>query len=74
MEIVVRQAFENDLPDILKLYSQPDMDNGDVLEIEEAKKLFGKICSYPDYKIMFQSLREKSWGHLLWPIWGINPD
>jgi GNAT superfamily N-acetyltransferase len=51
MEIVVRQAFGNDLPDILKLYGQPDMDNGKVFDIEEAKSIFRKICGHPDYKV-----------------------
>jgi GNAT superfamily N-acetyltransferase len=46
----IREAGERDLPDILTLYKQPDMD-GDCLDVEQAALIFQKIKSYPDYHI-----------------------
>jgi GNAT superfamily N-acetyltransferase len=40
-----------DLPDILQLYSQPDLDNGKVLPLTEAREIFEKIHAHPNYKI-----------------------
>lgn len=50
-KINIREAKDQDLPQILKLYSELGMDDGIVLNIEEANKLFEKIKSYPDYKL-----------------------
>ena len=49
--MIIRIANENDLPDILALYSQPDIDNGQILGIKEAKIIFNKMKQYPDYNI-----------------------
>lgn len=49
--MIIRKATENDLPEILNLYSQPDMDYGKVLQIEDAEKIFNKMKTYPDYYI-----------------------
>lgn len=49
--MIIRTATENDLSDILSLYSQPDMDNGKVLTLDNAKEIFAKIKTYPDYNI-----------------------
>ncbi|GAB2845913.1 hypothetical protein GCM10027277_12650 [Pseudoduganella ginsengisoli] len=46
-----RVACESDLPEILRLYAQPDLDDGKVLSLTEAKALFDRIARYPDYKI-----------------------
>ncbi len=43
MEVVIRKAKKPDLGDILSLYGQPDMDNGKVLDIEAAERIFDKI-------------------------------
>lgn len=51
MNLVIREAGVKDLPDILALYKQPDMDNGEVLSIEQAETIFKKMAAYPDYKI-----------------------
>jgi GNAT superfamily N-acetyltransferase len=48
--VSIREANEQDLPDILTLYKQPDMD-GDCLELEQAERIFQKIKTYPDYGI-----------------------
>ena len=51
MEISIRQAEKRDLVHILKLHVQPDMDNGNVLNLKDADKIFNKMKSYPNYKI-----------------------
>ena len=49
--IIIRIAEENDVPDILRLYAQPDMDNGKALELPDAKIIFNRMKSYPDYQV-----------------------
>lgn len=46
-----REASKADLPELLRLYAQPDFDNGNVLSLLEAERLFERIARYPDYKI-----------------------
>jgi GNAT superfamily N-acetyltransferase len=40
-----------DLPEVLRLYAQPALDNGKVVSLLEAERLFERIAHYPDYKI-----------------------
>jgi GNAT superfamily N-acetyltransferase len=51
VDITIRQAQKRDLPSVLKLYAEEDIDNGDILSIADAEKIFDRMCSYPDYKI-----------------------
>jgi len=51
MEVEIREATAHDLPGILELYAQPDMDNGKVLSIEQAEAIFRRMTSYPNYKV-----------------------
>ena len=51
MYILIREAAIEDLPSILEMYKQPDMDNGNILTIEQAETIFRKILSYPNYKV-----------------------
>ncbi|MCL9682778.1 GNAT family N-acetyltransferase [Legionella maioricensis] len=53
----IREATEEDLPEILNLYAQPDMDDGNILSPQQAIDLYKKMRSYPNYKI-FVSLSE----------------
>lgn len=46
-----RPARKADLPDVLRLYAQPEIDDGKVLELEEAETIFEHISAYPDYTI-----------------------
>lgn len=46
-----REATESDLPEVLRLYAQPELDDGKVLSLPEARRLFEKMKQYPDYKI-----------------------
>jgi GNAT superfamily N-acetyltransferase len=49
--IFCREASKGDLPEVLRLYAQPDFDEGQVLSLSEAESLFARIAHYPDYKI-----------------------
>ena len=49
--MLIRIAVDEDLSDILELYSQPDIDNKQVLDINEAKAIFNKMKLYPDYHV-----------------------
>lgn len=46
-----RAASKADLPEILRLYAQPDLDDGKVLSLSEAERLFERMARYPDYTI-----------------------
>jgi len=47
MDFEIQTANEWDLPAILRLYAQPEIDDGAVLNIEETKLLFRRMASYP---------------------------
>lgn len=49
--IVCREASKADLAQVLRLYAQPGFDDGKVLPVPEAERLFERIARYPDYKI-----------------------
>ncbi len=51
MELLIRRAVREDLPFILRLYAQPGMDDGQVLALPEAGKIFDKMNTYPDYAV-----------------------
>jgi GNAT superfamily N-acetyltransferase len=46
-----RPATCDDLPVVLKLYAQPDFDDGQVLPIGQAERLLGRFSAYPDYTL-----------------------
>jgi GNAT superfamily N-acetyltransferase len=47
--ITFKQASDGDIPDILRLYAQPDMDNGKTISEDDAKELLLKLKQYPSY-------------------------
>ncbi|SCX27769.1 hypothetical protein SAMN05216379_1404 [Nitrosomonas eutropha] len=50
-----RDASKSDLPNVLRLYSQPGMDDGKILSVFEAERIFERMSSYPNwskYRIM----------------------
>jgi GNAT superfamily N-acetyltransferase len=49
--ILCREASTGDLTEVLRLYAQPDFDDGKVLSLSEAESIFERIAHYPDYKI-----------------------
>jgi len=50
MNIQIRQAIKEDLPQILNLYAEV-LDKGEVLSLEQAETLFSKMTTYPNYKV-----------------------
>jgi GNAT superfamily N-acetyltransferase len=49
--LLIRPATAADLPAVLALYAQPDMDDGDVLPVPEAERLFARFAAHPDYTL-----------------------
>jgi ribosomal protein S18 acetylase RimI-like enzyme len=49
--IRMRPATEADLPAVLDLYAQPDLDNGRVLPLDEARRILARFSAYPDYTL-----------------------
>jgi len=46
-----RAASKADLPGVLRLYAQPELDDGDVLPVAEAERIFERMATYPDYRL-----------------------
>ena len=49
--ITMRAATDHDLPDVLRLYAQPDFDNGKTLALDDARQLLARFARYPDYTL-----------------------
>lgn len=49
--LTIREALRPDLPDVLRLYAQPELDNGITLGIAEAERIFERMTTYPNYKL-----------------------
>jgi GNAT superfamily N-acetyltransferase len=49
--IKIREAVVEDLPAVLALYSQPEVDNGEVLDFESAEAIFMRMRSYPSNRL-----------------------
>ncbi len=47
----IRAAQRADLPGVLALYAQPELDDGAVLPLEEAAHVFARFARYPDYTL-----------------------
>jgi GNAT superfamily N-acetyltransferase len=56
MTIEIRKATEADLPAILNLYSQPELDDGLKPSLAQAKALFERIHGYPNYYLYVAEL------------------
>jgi GNAT superfamily N-acetyltransferase len=50
-QLLIRPASEGDLPAVLNLYAQPDLDDGAVLPLERARELWARFARYPDYTL-----------------------
>lgn len=46
-----RAASKADLSGVLRLYSQPDLDDGQMLSIADAERIFERMSQYPNYKL-----------------------
>jgi GNAT superfamily N-acetyltransferase len=49
--VLVRKASAADIPAVLRLYAQPDLDDGSVLPVDQAVALFERFGRYPDYTL-----------------------
>lgn len=50
-DLVMREATADDLPDVLALYAQPGLDDGEVLTPEQAREVFAQFARYPSYRL-----------------------
>lgn len=55
--VQIREATKADLPDILCLLAQPEMDDGQTLPLAEAEQVFDRMARYPDYR-MYVAIRD----------------
>ena len=46
-----REALRADLPEILRLYAQPDLDGDSVIPLAQAEKVLDRMGRYPDYRL-----------------------
>lgn len=51
MSVEICEATWDDLPSVLALYAQLGMDSGEVLPLDEAKRIYARMQLYPDYTI-----------------------
>lgn len=49
--LCIREAEACDLPGVLALYAQPDLDDGVVLPLHDAERIFARFARYPDYTL-----------------------
>jgi GNAT superfamily N-acetyltransferase len=59
MDIEIIEAKKEDLPDILKLYGEEDINARNVLPVRKAEAIFDKMQSYPNYKIFIAKYNDK---------------
>ena len=58
-DLIIREAGETDLPAVLALYAQPDLDDGSVLALEDARRVFARFSLYPDYRLYVAAIGER---------------
>ena len=56
MKLQIREADDADLRAVLRLYGQPALDDGDVLDEQEARAVFRRFQRYPDYRLFVAEL------------------
>lgn len=49
--LTIREADCADLPGVLALYAQPDLDDGVILPPYDAERVFARFARYPDYAL-----------------------
>lgn len=47
----IRLAEKTDLPEVLRLYAQPDLDRGQTASLEAAQQFWERIQRYPSYRL-----------------------
>jgi len=55
----IREATEVDLPDVLRIYAQPELDDGLVLSAEAAGEILARMAAYPDYHLFVALAKQK---------------
>jgi GNAT superfamily N-acetyltransferase len=50
-EVHIREAGKPDLPHILSLYAQPELDDGQMLPLDQAEAVFERMQQYPNYHL-----------------------
>ncbi|HEX9395681.1 MAG TPA: GNAT family N-acetyltransferase [Burkholderiales bacterium] len=48
---ICREATRADLPAVLALYAQPDLDGDSALPLAQAEKILERMAHYPDYRL-----------------------
>ena len=48
-QLQIRKATSADIPFVLELFAQKDLDDGNVLRVEDANAIFNKFQAYPNY-------------------------
>ncbi|MEM8543873.1 MAG: GNAT family N-acetyltransferase [Cyanobacteria bacterium P01_H01_bin.119] len=51
MAVIIRLAAIADLPAVLELYRQPNLDSGEALTPDTAEQIFARMQQYPDYRL-----------------------
>jgi GNAT superfamily N-acetyltransferase len=49
--LIIRDAERHDLPGVLALYAQPDLDDGVILPLHDAERIYARFARYPDYTL-----------------------
>jgi GNAT superfamily N-acetyltransferase len=50
-DLSIRRATIDDLPTLLSLLAQPDMDGDNVIDLAEAQDIFRRVSAYPNHEI-----------------------
>jgi len=50
-EILCREASPADLSGVLRLYAQPDLDDGKTLSSAQAERIYDQMKQYPDFRV-----------------------
>jgi len=58
-QLQIRKATSADIPMVLELFAQADIDNGEVLSIDDAQGIFNKFKLYPNYSIYVALIGDK---------------
>ena len=59
MQIRIREAESADLPGVLAVYAQPELDAGRLLTLEQAEKIYSVFHQYPFYRLYVAVAGEK---------------
>jgi GNAT superfamily N-acetyltransferase len=55
MTLHIREATADDLPQVLALYAQPGLDDGQVMSETQARAIHSQFARYPNYRLFVAS-------------------